>query len=102
MTVLAPLTTLISALPLPAYFALCLLVGIVARRTWLGVFGYVVLSFVITPLVSALILLLAARRHATPRELELEAELERVLIENEALKQRLAGGRPRRFWQVWR
>lgn len=100
MNLFAPLIAPINALPLPLYLFLCLLVGVVARRTWLGLFGYVVLSFVITPLLSGLILLLAARRAASPRELELEKELERLLVENDELRRRLAGGRPR--WQFWR
>jgi hypothetical protein len=102
VTILEPMIYCVTALPLAAYLALCLLVGLVARGTWLGFFGFFVLSFVVTPLISALILLLAARRQATPRELGLERELERVLLENEELKRRLAGGRPRRFWQLGR
>lgn len=100
MTLFAPVLATLAALPLPLYMFLCLLVGVVARRTWLGLFGYTVLSFVITPLLSSVILLLAARRAATPRELELERELERVLIENDGLRRRLAGERPR--WRLWR
>lgn len=88
MPSIEPLIAAVSALPRPAYLILCVLVGILGRRTWFGLLGFTILSVVATPLVCALILLLTTRRDGTPRERELAAELERVLAENDRLRRR--------------
>ena len=77
-----------SAVPLHVYLIACLLVGLLGRRTWLGLLGFTILAFVVTPPLCALLLLLTTRRDGTPRERELAAELERVLAENERLRRR--------------
>ena len=44
------------------YFALCLLVGYLGRKREIGFAGFFVLSILLTPLITALILLISGQR----------------------------------------
>lgn len=62
----------------PAYILACVLIGIAGRKRRLGIVGFALLSFLLTPLLMWFLLFMTGerkRRHPTLEE-ELEQELE--------------------------